>query len=243
MSNFIYPGGDQQVTPFLGLATWGMDEVLAENMILIDAAVESGGGIASGLSNNGNTVVLSTTGITCTDVVGNIIESRLIAGFNQIEIITPQDAGISILSNASRSSVAVSDAQGNALLLGGDTNQINLTNALQTAGFVNAVGSTEFQIIGNPILLNGTVDIGGTDTGLSRISAGALGVGNGTAGDTSGTLALTTQQFTASASAPTSAATAGTAGQMIYHGALLYICTVTGAAGAATWNKVNLTAV
>lgn len=41
--SFIYPGGDAQVTTNLGLATWGMDEVLAENMILIDAAVGSGG--------------------------------------------------------------------------------------------------------------------------------------------------------------------------------------------------------
>ena len=40
---FIYPGGDEQVTPNLGLATWGMDEVLAENMILIDTAIGGGG--------------------------------------------------------------------------------------------------------------------------------------------------------------------------------------------------------
>lgn len=39
---FIYPGGDNQYTPNLLLATFGMDEVLAENMILIDAAVGSG---------------------------------------------------------------------------------------------------------------------------------------------------------------------------------------------------------
>jgi hypothetical protein len=44
-------------------------------------------------------------------------------------------------------------------------------------------------------------------------------------------------------SAPTSAGTAGTAGEIVYSGTNLYICTVTGAAGAATWNKVNLTAV
>lgn len=43
--SFIYPGGDQQVTPNLGLATWAMDEVLAENMIIIDAAVGSGSSV------------------------------------------------------------------------------------------------------------------------------------------------------------------------------------------------------
>jgi hypothetical protein len=81
------------------------------------------------------------------------------------------------------------------------------------------------------------------DTGLSRITAGVVAIGNGTAANTSGTLELATLQFTAAASAPTSAGTAGTAGQMIYNGTNLYICTVTGAAGSATWNKFNLTAV
>ena len=47
----------------------------------------------------------------------------------------------------------------------------------------------------------------------------------------------------AAAGAPTSAGTAGTAGQIIYFGGLMYLCTVTGAAGSATWNKLNMTAV
>ncbi len=41
--SLIYPGGDEQVTPNIGLSTWGMDEVLANNMILIDAAISGGG--------------------------------------------------------------------------------------------------------------------------------------------------------------------------------------------------------
>jgi hypothetical protein len=53
MSNFIYPGGDEQVTPNLLLATWGMDEVLAQNMILIDAAV---GGGSSSVKVNGSVI-------------------------------------------------------------------------------------------------------------------------------------------------------------------------------------------
>lgn len=44
-------------------------------------------------------------------------------------------------------------------------------------------------------------------------------------------------------SAPTSAGTAGTAGQVVAHGGFLYYCSVTGAAGAATWNKLNMTVV
>ena len=45
------------------------------------------------------------------------------------------------------------------------------------------------------------------------------------------------------AGAPTSAGTAGTAGQLIYYSGLAYLCTVTGVAGSATWNKLNMTAV
>ena len=50
-------------------------------------------------------------------------------------------------------------------------------------------------------------------------------------------------QMSAASAAPTSAGTAGTAGQIVYYGGNLYFCSVTGTAGAATWNKVNLTAV
>jgi hypothetical protein len=38
----------------------------------------------------------------------------------------------------------------------------------------------------------------------------------------------------------TSAATAGTAGQLTWDNSFLYLCTVTGAAGAATWKKIAL---
>ena len=44
-------------------------------------------------------------------------------------------------------------------------------------------------------------------------------------------------------SAPTSVGTAGTAGEILYFNGVLYFCSVTGAAGAATWNKLNMTAV
>jgi hypothetical protein len=80
-------------------------------------------------------------------------------------------------------------------------------------------------------------------TGLTYVSDGVLGIGNSTAGDCSGTLKLTTVQMAASGGAPTSAGTAGTAGQIIYFGGLVYFCSVTGGVGAATWNKLNMTAV
>jgi hypothetical protein len=81
------------------------------------------------------------------------------------------------------------------------------------------------------------------DTGLSRLAAGSLAVGNGTNGDTSGQLTATTITVAASSAAPTSAGTPGTAGQIIYYGGLAYLCSVTGAAGSATWNKLSMVAV
>ena len=83
----------------------------------------------------------------------------------------------------------------------------------------------------------------GIDTLLSRISAGVLGLGTAVATPASGQLNLATIQMTAAASPPTSAGTAGTAGEIIYNGALLYFCSVTGVAGSATWNKLSMTAV
>ncbi len=83
----------------------------------------------------------------------------------------------------------------------------------------------------------------GADTSVSRTAAATVGIGNGAQGDTSGTLQFKTAILTASASAPTSAGTAGTVGQIIAHGGVLYFCSVTGAAGAATWNSLNMTAV
>jgi hypothetical protein len=54
---------------------------------------------------------------------------------------------------------------------------------------------------------------------------------------------VTTIFWTAAGAAPTSAGTAGTAGQFIYYSGLLYFCSVTGSAGSATWNKLSMTTV
>lgn len=68
--SFIYPGGDAQVTPNIGLATYGMDEVLAENMIIIDAAIGSGGstvevnGVSISNPNFNNTTPAAPSGKT-----------------------------------------------------------------------------------------------------------------------------------------------------------------------------------
>ena len=41
------------------------------------------------------------------------------------------------------------------------------------------------------------------------------------------------------AGTPSSAATAGTAGELQYDGTYIYICTNTGGAGAATWQRTQ----
>lgn len=81
------------------------------------------------------------------------------------------------------------------------------------------------------------------DTGISRLGAASIAIGNGTAADVTGSLSLKKLFMSDFGSAPTSAGTAGTAGEIVYHSGLAYLCTVTGAAGAATWNKLNMTAV
>lgn len=60
---------------------------------------------------------------------------------------------------------------------------------------------------------------------------------------TSGYLSSPEILMQSASGAPTSAGTAGTAGEIIFFGGVLYFCSVTGGAGSATWNSVNLTAV
>jgi hypothetical protein len=78
------------------------------------------------------------------------------------------------------------------------------------------------------------------DTGISRLGAASLAIGNGTAGNTTGQITATTFTVAASGAAPTSAGTAGTVGQIIANGGKLYFCSASGAAGSATWNTITL---
>jgi hypothetical protein len=77
------------------------------------------------------------------------------------------------------------------------------------------------------------------DTSISRASANVIQIGNtGGTPDASGTLKLAKVSIV-SAGAPTNAATAGTQGDIIQYGGYIYLCVVTGAAGAATWAKLT----
>ena len=79
------------------------------------------------------------------------------------------------------------------------------------------------------------------DTGIFRLGAASLAIGNGTAGDVTGKLTLKSTVLSDFGSAPTSAGTAGTVGQIVQHSGVLYFCSVTGAGGGATqWNTITL---
>ncbi len=83
-----------------------------------------------------------------------------------------------------------------------------------------------------------------SDTGISRLGAGSLAIGNGTLGNTSGTLNLKEIVLTDFGSTPTSSSgggTAGTVGEIVQHSGALYFCSVTGVAGSATWNVITMT--
>jgi hypothetical protein len=91
---------------------------------------------------------------------------------------------------------------------------------------------------------NGPVFNSPFDTSLSRLAAGSLAIGNGTAGDTSGQVTAKTYTLSDFGSVPTSTSgggTAGTVGQLIQHSGILYFCSVTGVAGSATWNVITMT--
>ena len=80
-----------------------------------------------------------------------------------------------------------------------------------------------------------------TDTGISRLGAASLAIGNGTAGDKTGILTLKEVILSDFGSAPTSAGTAGTVGEIVQHSGILYFCSVTGPGGGATqWNTITL---
>jgi hypothetical protein len=116
---FIYPGGDEQQTLNLGLATWGMDEVLAQNMILIDAfaagpfgsAVRINGAVISNPNFvNSATVTFSVVGsnVSATAAAGSSAWANLTGDLTETQVIpwdgpTPgtPDSGISRLGPAS----------------------------------------------------------------------------------------------------------------------------------------------
>ncbi len=72
------------------------------------------------------------------------------------------------------------------------------------------------------------------DTGISRLGAASLAMGNGTNGDYSGSLTLANLILSATQSPASNAA--GTAGQLAYDGSFIYVCISSG-----VWKRAALT--
>ncbi len=73
MSSLIYPGGDHQVTPNLGLGLWGTDEVTSDNFILIDAAI----GALGALEVNGAVVPPPANLVNSPTVTISVVSSNI----------------------------------------------------------------------------------------------------------------------------------------------------------------------
>ena len=163
---------------------------------------------------------------TARDFSGNVSLNSILFGNNAASALSYNPSGV-----LGRPTIVVNVAGG---LSTGDNN----LNGIGLAAGVLVLG------INAGIYWNLTGDLNyPIDTGISRLGAGSLAIGNGTLGDKSGNISAQTHTVTASSGAPTSAGTAGTIGQIIAYGGFLYYCSVTGGAGSATWNKLTMTAV
>ena len=109
---------------------------------------------------------------------------------------------------------------------------------LQIAPVINQTGSASGSYTALKIAATETALLG-TANKLIDCYAGAAGTTQVFAVDNLGAMYLAK----AAAGAPTSVGTAGTIGQIVRYGGVLYFCSVTGAAGSATWNSLNMTAV
>jgi len=76
MAPLIYPGGDYQETLNLGLATFGMDETIAQNFILLDAFA---GTVSSSVQVNGAAVPSPANFVNSASVTWSVIGSNISA--------------------------------------------------------------------------------------------------------------------------------------------------------------------
>lgn len=165
MSSTLYPGGDNPVSPNLGLALYDMSFELAENMLIIDAAISAGGGaafsaITSGVNIAANMVVGSGAKLSASGT-GTIIGTGLAAAGNT-EVLNS-------------TGITITDLFGNSITLAQPTGTNSLQlRTVQGAGVtILSNGSASVAIIGdaagNDLQLGGGVD----NFNLSNTSSGA----------------------------------------------------------------------
>ncbi len=122
--------------------------------------------------------------------------------------------------------------------LAGNYTAINASGTI----YLGINGGTTMRVVSNYVILGSGIPLQFTgDTGISRLSGASLAIGNGTANDVTGQITAKIHTLSDFGSAPTSAGTAGTVGQIVMHNGVLYFCSVTGPGGGATqWNTITL---
>lgn len=129
----IYPSGDHQITPNLGLALWGTDEVTSDNFILIDTAFGSGVGTVTTFSA-GNLSPLFTTSVATATTTPALSFSLSTAAQNTV-FAGPATGGAG--APTYRALVAADIPAGTVLwsALGNATANLTLANAAFTTTF------------------------------------------------------------------------------------------------------------
>jgi len=141
----------------------------------------------------------------------------------------------SAMANADRTVYTMTDiintVTGSVGDIGGSIDENEIAIGAATSNEIG--GSTSLTYNGSLLTVSGAVS-SGTLTATTDIETPTISITGGAVGSLRSAFV---------ASAPTDAATAGTQGDILFDADAIYVCTVTGAAGAATWKKADLSAV
>ena len=156
---------------------------------------------ATSLSQFGNTAVSDVNGVLITDVFGNIFQ--MTNGYAFLSLAN-SGGGLSVFYDGTTYGAAVSDGNGNALLLGDGFGNFNLSNMSGNAGIISPSGDT-CNVLGSPLY----VGVAGGANGLNITTSGVSIVGS---------------VFSIPSNVPATAASAGVAGQIAWDSTRLYLC-------------------
>jgi len=101
----LYPGGDDPVTVNLGLSLWGMDFVIAENFITLDAAV---GGGSSSVKVNGSVITNPNFGSLPAAPVGDTNVIFQVDSSGNVSAYVPIPASAGVVSFNGRTGIVTS---------------------------------------------------------------------------------------------------------------------------------------
>ena len=141
----------------------------------------------------------------------------------------------SAMANADRTVYRMSDiidtVTGSVGDIGGSISENEIAIGAATSNEIG--GSASLTYNGSLLTVSGTVS-SGTLTATTDINTPTISITGGVVGSLRSAFV---------ASAPTDAATAGTQGDILFDADAIYVCTVTGDAGNATWKKADLSAL